>query len=84
MSHPSDEKNKGCQTILHSRLAFVINMLYKSRFLLNHCCPSGFNELRPARRISSVDKRLTAMTELINAAVSSADMKDTRLEAYHE
>ncbi len=29
-----------------------------------YCCPSGFNELRPALNISSVDSRLTAMTEL--------------------
>ena len=30
----------------------------------NYCCPSGFSELRPARRISSVDSRFTAITEL--------------------
>ena len=29
-----------------------------------YCCPSGFSELRPARKISSVDNKLTAMTEL--------------------
>ena len=29
-----------------------------------YCCPSGFKELRPARKISSVDNKLTAITEL--------------------
>ena len=33
-------------------------------FVIVYCCPSGFSELRPARKISSVDNRLTAMTEL--------------------
>ena len=29
-----------------------------------YCCPSGFSELRPALKISSVDNKLIAITEL--------------------
>lgn len=49
-------------------------------------CPSGFSELLPARKISSVDRRLTAMTELMldadqNHCTREADRTLTKNEA---
>lgn len=35
----------------------------KIGYTMDYCWPSGFKELRPARKISSVDKRFTAITE---------------------
>jgi hypothetical protein len=43
------------------RLSSVAFYTTQKRF---YCAPSGFNELRPARRISSVESRFTAITEL--------------------
>lgn len=42
----------------------LLKLLYKKLDYVCYCCPSGFNELRPALKISSVDRRLTAITEL--------------------
>lgn len=36
----------------------------RHRLLINYCCPSAFKEVLPARKISSVERRLTAITEL--------------------
>lgn len=43
-----------------------------------YCAPSGLSELRPARRISSVERRLTAITELQNMLVKV--VKHERME----
>jgi hypothetical protein len=48
-----------------SRVKSIRHPLLYDRCLSDkNYCPSGFNELRPARRISSVDSRFMAMTEL--------------------
>ena len=41
----------------------MITLLYAT-LAIYYDCPSGLSELRPARSISSVDSKFTAMTEL--------------------
>jgi hypothetical protein len=39
----------------------------------HYCAPSDFSELRPARRISSVERRFIAITELEEADVNNRE-----------
>ncbi len=47
-----------------SNMTLDMSSLYLYRIQQAHCCPSALSELRPARRISSVDNKFTAITEL--------------------
>ena len=51
--------------------------------LISYDCPSGFSELLPARRISSVDSRFVAITELQGTTITK-ELDVLAHATYHE
>ena len=60
-----------------------IRVRYVHSNVIYHDCPSGLSELRPARSISSVDSKFTAMTEL-RAHMSTTRVNGQRFGWTHQ